>query len=72
MMFFWFFPLLLVPFVVIMLVRHGAGAGCGMHAHTGVTPQGHPGVDPVEIVRERLARGEITPAQYEELRRTLG
>jgi uncharacterized membrane protein len=28
--------------------------------------------DPVEIVRQRLARGEITPEQYEEIRRALG
>ncbi len=27
--------------------------------------------DPLEIARERLARGEITPEEYEEIKRTL-
>ena len=27
--------------------------------------------DPLEIARERLARGEITPQEYEEIKRTL-
>ena len=29
-------------------------------------------VDPLRILRERLARGEITPDEYEEARRILG
>lgn len=28
--------------------------------------------DPLRMLRERLARGEITPAEYEEARRILG
>ena len=28
--------------------------------------------DPMRILRERLARGEITPAEYEDARRILG
>lgn len=75
MMWFWIFPLFLLPFAVIMLVRHGAGVGCGVHHGYGVypaAPQAPAGPDPVEIVRQRLARGEITPAEYEEIRRALG
>lgn len=78
MWFFWLPLFFVVPFFVIMLVRHGAGPGCGMHYGHGmyptsvVPPQGPAGNDPVEIVRQRLARGEITPEQYNEIRRVLG
>lgn len=72
MMWFFWFPLLLVPLGLLMLWRHGAGVGC-CGAHTEYRQPTDAGrVDPVEIVRQRLARGEITPEQYEEIRRALG
>jgi uncharacterized membrane protein len=73
MMWFFWFPLLAVPFLLMWAFRHGTGVGCcGMpHADGHVqVPNGQ--ADPVEIVRQRLARGEITPEQYEEIRRALG
>lgn len=72
MMWFFLFPLLLVPLAAVMVWRHGTGAGC-CGAHAGYHQPTDAGrADPVEIVRQRLARGEITPEQYEEIRRTLG
>jgi uncharacterized membrane protein len=81
MMGFWFFPfllLLLLLCVPFMLARHAFGGGCGMARMQGMTPTAPSaptapaGKDPVDIVRERLARGEITPAEYEEIRKALG
>jgi uncharacterized membrane protein len=72
MMWFFWLPLLFVPFGLLVLLKHGAYAGCrGAHA-VYRQPAEAGRVDPVEIVRQRLARGEITPEQYEEIRRTLG
>lgn len=77
MMWIFFFPFLFViPFALFMMMRHGdAGVGCcGMpHSTTMQTPPAPPaGPDPVAIVRQRLAKGEITAAEYEEIRRALG
>lgn len=76
MMFLWFPLLFLIPLVIWWAVRPaGAGMGCGMgHAMQSHAPGTPPvgTVDPVEIVRERLARGEITPEEYEKIRRALG
>lgn len=77
MMWIFFFPFLFViPFALLMMMRHGpAGVGCcGMsHSMPMQTPLAPPtGPDPVEIVRKRLAKGEITPAEYEGIRRALG
>ncbi len=70
MMFFWF--LFLIPFVIFLVARpYGMGGGCCGWRGTGVQPPAARGNDPVEIVRQRLARGEITPAEYEEIRKTL-
>ncbi len=38
----------------------------------GIRASGVGRADPLRILRERLARGEITPAEYEEARRILG
>jgi len=47
---------------------HGGAPVRAMDGHVPTT-----GADPAsEILRRRLALGEITPAQYEEMRRTLG
>lgn len=67
---FWFPFLLVVP--AIMLWRHGTGAGCCGAHESHAQPTDADRIDPVEIVRQRLAHGEITREQYEEIRRTLG
>lgn len=81
MMGFWFFPFLLLVLLLcvpFMFARHAFGGGCGMSRMYGPAPTqpsaptAPAGKDPVDIVRERLARGEITPAEYEEIRKALG
>jgi uncharacterized membrane protein len=76
MMWFWFFPFVLLLLVPLMFVRHLVDGGCcgmsPMHGNVPPQPSGPVGKDPVEIVRERLARGEITAAEYEEIRKVLG
>jgi uncharacterized membrane protein len=77
--------LLWIPFLFIALwvfwrmARHGEvgmGAACcgmghdGHAAMHGTPPAGRS--DAVEIVRQRLARGEITPEEYDAIRRALG
>jgi uncharacterized membrane protein len=72
MMLLWI-PLLLVPFGIVWLIRRdGDPACCAVtHAtHAGTPTPGGP--DPLDIARVRLARGEITPEQYNEIRRVLG
>jgi hypothetical protein len=77
MMWIFLFPFLFViPFAMFLMMRsgnHEVGC-CGMSHWTPMqTPPAPPaGPDPVEIVRKRLAKGEITPAEYEEIRRALG
>ena len=78
MMFLWIPFLILIPLAVYWAFRSEPGTGgCAVHhaaqAHT--TPQGGPsrvGGEPIEIARQRLARGEISTEQYEEIRRLLG
>lgn len=72
MMFLWLSFLFLIPFAIFWMMRPGTGMGCcGMdHAGHAQTPVAG-GPDPVEIARQRLARGEITTSQYEEIRRVL-
>jgi uncharacterized membrane protein len=76
MMLLWIPFLFVVMFGTWWLVRPaGYGMGCGMghamHAHTpGTPPSGQ--TDPIEIVRQRLARGEITAEEYQTIRRALG
>lgn len=74
-MMFLLFPLFLIPFALLWIVRPGADMGWGgaMHADYG---QGHMpvagGVDPMTIAGQRLARGEISTAEFEEIRRAIG
>ncbi len=71
MMFFWF--LFLIPLVIFLVARPNATIGggcCGTHSMQSGPPS-TPGSDPVEIVRQRLARGEITAAEYDAIRRAL-
>jgi len=50
----------LIVFVVNRLTRHGSSE-----------PHGRDKSDPLEIAKERYARGEITKEQFEEIKRTL-
>lgn len=75
MMWFFWIPFVLLPLCVILMFRRGEHVGChAMAGHGRMTsPLPTPKyTDPVEIVRERLARGEITPEEYEQVRRALG
>jgi len=68
----WIPLLFLIPFGFIWMMRSNAvGDGCcGMNHASTATPQGvSSGAEPMEILRQRLARGEITSAEYEEIRR---
>ncbi len=71
MMFIWL--IVLIPLVIYLIAAPGEGWGCREMPHAapaqGTVPAHE---DPVAIVRRRLARGEITSAEYEEIRRRLG
>lgn len=69
----WFFgPIMMILFiavtvvVIVLLVRWLGGSGNGA-AH--FSP---PGKTPIDILKERFARGEIDKEEFEERRRTLG
>ena len=77
MMFLWLPLLFLIPLAMFWMMRSGNGGamGCrGMdHSNSGQTPSGGgSGPDPMDIARQRLARGEIDSAQFNEIRRALG
>lgn len=76
MMFLWIPFLLLIPLVVVMMTRSSGAAGCcGMAQHSPMAPQPPASStstqDALEIARLRLARGEVTPEQFAEIRRAL-
>jgi len=69
----WFFgPLMMILFiivavvVVVLLVRWLGGPGHGASQHD------RQGKSPLDILKERYARGEIDKEEFEERRRTLG
>jgi len=69
----WFFgPIMMFLFiavvgvVIFLLVRGLGGSG-----HAG-TPHSPPGRTPMDILKERFARGEIDKEEFEERRRVLG
>ena len=69
----WFFgPIMMIVFiavtviVVVLLVRW-----LGAPSH-GPAWRGPPGKTPLDILKERFARGEIDKQEFEERRRTLG
>jgi uncharacterized membrane protein len=75
MMFLWLPFLFLIPLAMMWMMRSDNGGGmgcCGMdHAGNAQTPSAG-GSDPIEIARQRLARGEIDSAGFEEIRRAIG
>ena len=77
----WFFgPVMMLLFiavavaVVILLVRWLGGAGHGIghagHGHS-TTPHGPGGTTPLDILKERVARGEIDSDEFRERRSVL-
>ena len=69
----WFFgPIMMIVFIavaivaVVLLVRWLGGAGHG------IAPHAPPGKAPLDILKERFARGEIDKEEFEERRRLLG
>lgn len=76
MMFLWLPFLILIPFAIFWMVRPGTGGnGMGCCGGTRTGPAQTPntsGPDPVDIAGQRLARGEITTAEFEEIRRIIG
>jgi len=72
MMFLWLPILFLIPFAFVRMVRPGSElARCGS-THPQYPTSGPAGADPMDIARLRLARGEITPTEYEQIRRLIG
>lgn len=72
MMFLWIPFLVLIALVMWRPRADGGMAGCcgGHESHT--PPPASTGSAPIEIARQRLARGEITTTEFEEIRRVLG
>ena len=67
MMFFLWIPFVIIVFMFGSMARRGASGACMAGRASTSGPD-----STSEILRRRLALGEITPAQYEEMRRTLG
>ncbi len=67
-----FGPIMMIVFiavavvVVVLLVRWLGGSGHGGALH------GPPGKTPLDILKERFAKGEIDKEEFEERRRVLG
>ena len=72
LMFLWLPLLFLVPFALVRAVRPEPARACCGPAYPYGGPPSEAGVDPVGIARLRLARGEITSAEYEQIRRLIG
>ena len=65
----WMFGgLILVIGIVILLMRGMGGNGRTADGSSEAGPR----QEPMEILRARFARGEITAAEFEEAKRTLG
>lgn len=70
MMFLWL--LFLVPLFIFLGNRTGVGGSCcGSVPSAHVPPSSLPGEDPMSILRRRLARGEITPSEFDDIRRAI-
>lgn len=74
MMFLWLPLLFAIPLVVIFMLRP-AGSGGPSHAGTGfaapTAPPVVPRPDAMDIARLRLARGEISSAEFDHVRQVL-
>lgn len=72
MMLLWLPFVLLIPFAILWMLRPAPAAGCcaPMQSQQSGTVSSA-GLDPMDIARQRLARGEITTAQFEEIRRAI-
>lgn len=70
MMFLWIPLLVLVAWGFGWLIRRDADPACCTPSHGHVRPSEQ--TDPLGLARTRLAKGEITVAQYDEIRRALG
>ncbi len=69
MMFFWVLVIVGVVLLIVWVVRAASGPGDG--GYQGRSRE--PGRDSaLEIARERLARGEIDPEEYERIKNALG
>jgi uncharacterized membrane protein len=72
MMFLWLPLLFLIPFAFVWMVRpESEVARCGPTHPYGHSSAGPADADPMDIARLRLARGEITPTEYEQIRRLI-
>jgi len=68
MMFLWLPLLFLIPFAILLMVPP-AGVTASQPGMQG--PPSVSGQDPLDIAAQRLARGEVSPAEYDEIRRVL-
>ena len=68
MMFLWLPFLFLIPFAIFFMVPP-AGVTASQSGMQG--PPSGSGQDPLDIAAVRLARGEVSPAEYDEIRRAL-
>ena len=71
MMFLWLPLLFLIPFAFVRMVRPEV-APCSSTDPYRRPASGPADADPLDIARLRLARGEITPTEYEQIRRLIG
>ena len=71
MMFLWLPFLFLVPLAMLWMMRSDTDMHVVGHGGRAVTPTTG-GPDPIEIARQRLARGEISTSEYEEIRHAIG
>lgn len=72
MMLLWLPLVLLIPFAIVWMLRSASGVGCCAPMHVQQHGTASPtGLEPMDIARQRLARGEITTAQFEEIRRAI-
>lgn len=74
MMFLWLPLLFLIPTALVWLASSNAQAGAcrgGSHAMP-ARPRGATQFDPIDIARQRLARGEVNTPEFEDIRRVLG
>jgi uncharacterized membrane protein len=72
MMFLWLPLMFLIPLAVLWTMRSGSAVGyCGVSPATSVPASSPDGNNPMGVARQRFARGEITSAQFGEIRRLL-